>query len=68
MRTILMDWLHEVAEHYKLSVETLWLAVALVDRSLACFYGTEGGNFTIGGELKVQKDKIQLYNVFSTDW
>ncbi|KAL7527080.1 hypothetical protein ACHAXR_001786, partial [Thalassiosira sp. AJA248-18] len=38
MRRILMDWLLEVAEEYKLSTEALWLSVALVDRSLACSY------------------------------
>ena len=35
MRAILVDWLVEVAEEYRLLPETLYLAVALVDRSLS---------------------------------
>lgn len=33
MRTILVDWLVEVADEYKLHAETLFLAVSYVDRS-----------------------------------
>jgi cyclin A len=32
MRAILVDWLIEVAEEYKLSSETLYLAVSYIDR------------------------------------
>lgn len=35
MRTILVDWLVEVAEEYKLHSETLFLAVSYVDRFLS---------------------------------
>lgn len=35
MRAILVDWLVEVAEEYKLSSETLYLAVSYIDRYLA---------------------------------
>lgn len=35
MRTILVDWLIEVAEEYKLHAETLFLAVSYVDRFLS---------------------------------
>ncbi|KAL1509076.1 hypothetical protein ABEB36_003874 [Hypothenemus hampei] len=35
MRTILVDWLVEVAEEYKLHTETLYLAVSFVDRFLS---------------------------------
>lgn len=35
MRSILVDWLVEVAEEYKLHTETLYLAVNYVDRFLS---------------------------------
>lgn len=35
MRTILVDWLVEVAEEYKLHTETLYLAVNYIDRFLS---------------------------------
>jgi hypothetical protein len=35
MRAILVDWLVEVVEEYKLSQQTLFLAVSYVDRILA---------------------------------
>lgn len=35
MRTILVDWLVEVAQEYKLSSETLYLAVSYMDRYLS---------------------------------
>lgn len=35
MRTILIDWLVEVAEEYKLHTETLYLAVNYIDRFLS---------------------------------
>lgn len=36
MRRILVDWLVEVAEEYKLRAETLYLAVNFLDRFLSC--------------------------------
>ncbi|XP_004715453.1 cyclin-A1 [Echinops telfairi] len=36
MRAILVDWLVEVAEEYKLCAETLYLAVNFLDRFLSC--------------------------------
>ncbi|KAE8627300.1 hypothetical protein XENTR_v10006933 [Xenopus tropicalis] len=36
MRTILVDWLTEVGEEYKLRTETLYLAVNYLDRFLSC--------------------------------
>ncbi|NP_001087670.1 cyclin A1 L homeolog [Xenopus laevis] len=36
MRTILVDWLIEVGEEYKLRTETLYLAVNYLDRFLSC--------------------------------
>lgn len=56
MRAILMDWLVELAEEYKLTSETLCLSAVLVDRSLAVSYGVEGFR---GGEMMVQKDQLQ---------
>ena len=38
MRAVLIDWLVELAEEYKLDCETLYLTTTLVDRSLACSY------------------------------
>lgn len=35
MRTVLVDWLVEVAEEYKLQPETLFLAVSYIDRFLS---------------------------------
>ncbi|GLV35441.1 Cyclin A [Carabus blaptoides fortunei] len=35
MRTILVDWLVEVAEEYRLQTETLYLAVSYIDRFLS---------------------------------
>lgn len=35
MRTILVDWLVEVAEEYKLQPQTLFLAVSFIDRFLS---------------------------------
>ena len=37
MRTILIDWLIEVADEYKLNDETLFLCVQYVDRFLSAF-------------------------------
>lgn len=36
MRAILIDWLVEVAEEFKLEPETLYLAVSITDRFLSC--------------------------------
>lgn len=35
MRSILVDWLVEVSEEYRLQTETLWLAVNYIDRFLS---------------------------------
>ena len=35
MRSVLIDWLVEVAEEYKFNNETLFLAVSFVDRFLS---------------------------------
>lgn len=36
MRAILVDWLVEVGEEYKLRTETVYLAVNYLDRFLSC--------------------------------
>uniref|UniRef100_A0A023GK10 Putative g2/mitotic-specific cyclin a n=1 Tax=Amblyomma triste TaxID=251400 RepID=A0A023GK10_AMBTT len=51
MRTILVDWLVEVAEEYKLHEETLFLAVSYVDRFLS--------------SMSVQRTKLQLVGTAS---
>ena len=49
MRSILVDWLVEVAEEYKLSPQTLYVAVSYIDRFLT--------------EMGVQRGKLQLLGV-----
>lgn len=51
MRCILVDWLVEVAEEYKLQRETLFLAVGYVDRFLS--------------HMSVQRGKLQLVGTAS---
>ena len=46
MRSILIDWLVEVGEEYKLSTETLFLAVTYIDKFLSY--------------MSVQRNKLQL--------
>jgi len=46
MRSILVDWLVEVGEEYKLNTETLYLAVSYIDRFLSY--------------MSVQRSKLQL--------
>lgn len=50
MRTILIDWLIEVADEYKLNDETLFLAVQYVDRFLST--------------VNVTRSKLQLLGSF----
>ncbi len=40
MRAILVDWLVEVSDEYKLSSETLYLAVSYIDRYPHSFFAT----------------------------
>ena len=49
MRSILIDWLVEVAEEYRLVPETLYLAVNYIDRFLA--------------HVPVNRSKLQLVGV-----
>ena len=49
MRAILVDWLVEVAEEYRLHSQTLYAAVAYIDRFLS--------------EMSVQRGKLQLVGV-----
>ena len=49
MRTILVDWLVEVAEEYKLVADTLYLAISYVDRFLSA--------------NALSRDKLQLLGV-----
>ena len=46
MRSILVDWLVEVADEYRLHTETLFLAVNYIDRFLS--------------QMAVQRPKLQL--------
>ena len=49
MRGILIDWLVEVAEEYRLEAETLYLAVNYIDRFLS--------------HVPVNRSKLQLVGV-----
>ena len=49
MRAILVDWLVEVAEEYRLHPQTLHVAVSYIDRFLS--------------EMSVQRGKLQLVGV-----
>lgn len=56
MRAVLMDWLIELSEEYRFGAQTLQLAVALVDQSLACgapglAEEGESGFFTVKREM-----------------
>ena len=57
MRWILVDWMVEVAEEYRLSTETLYLAVSYIDRFLS--------------HMSVKRDKLQLVGttaMFIASW
>mmetsp|Transcript_17755 Transcript_17755/g.46337 ORF Transcript_17755/g.46337 Transcript_17755/m.46337 type:complete len:397 (-) Transcript_17755:418-1608(-) len=49
MRSILADWLIEVAQEYKLDPQTLYIAISYIDRFLS--------------EMSVQRTKLQLVGV-----
>ena len=49
MRSILVDWLVEVAQEYKLNSQTLFIAIGYIDRFLS--------------EMSVQRTKLQLVGV-----
>jgi len=51
MRSILVDWIVELSEEYKLSSRTLHLAVTLVDKSLACAPQNEDGGFFVPRDM-----------------
>lgn len=55
MRAILVDWLVEVAEEYRLSSETLYLTVDYVDRYLSLVE-------VVKSELQVKKKKKKSTN------
>ena len=46
MRSILVDWLVEVGEEYKLQTETLYLAVSYIDRGGANIFAIAPNIFT----------------------
>ena len=49
MRSILVDWLVEVSQEYRLDSQTLFMAVSYIDRFLS--------------EMSVQRGKLQLVGV-----
>lgn len=49
MRVILVDWLVEVVQEYKLRSETLHLAVNYLDRFLSCTAGVKRGKLQLVG-------------------
>jgi hypothetical protein len=59
MRSILVDWMVELSEEYKLSPITLHLAVTLVDKSLACTPLLEEGKVQPDGGMTIPRDMLQ---------
>lgn len=59
MRAILVDWMIELAEEYKCAPLTLQLAVALVDKSLACGVPSLTPENNTKGYFTVQRDMLQ---------
>lgn len=49
MRVILVDWLVEVVQEYKLCSETLHLAVNYLDRFLSCTAHMKRGSLQLAG-------------------
>ncbi|CAB9497734.1 A-type cyclin [Seminavis robusta] len=61
MRGILMDWIIELSEEYKLSPMTFHLAVTLIDKSMACTPTEEEaeGKGMIGHGMTIPRDMLQ---------
>ena len=65
MRNILVDWIVELVEEYKLSESTFHLAITLVDKSLACtppseYEGNDDPDFYNNGKgFIVARDMLQ---------
>ena len=67
MRNILVDWIVELVEEYKLSESTFHLAITLIDKSLSCTppsrYSEEEGKaanfFNNGKGFIVARDMLQ---------
>ena len=59
MRNILVDWIVELAEEYKLSESTFHLALTLVDKSLACTPSDEHGDADGSTGFIVARDMLQ---------
>ncbi|XP_071389217.1 cyclin-A1 [Centroberyx affinis] len=53
MRIILVDWLMEVSQEYKLRSETLYLAVNYLDRFLSCTASVKRGKLQLVGTAAV---------------
>ncbi|KAL0615284.1 Cyclin-A1, partial [Plecturocebus cupreus] len=62
MRTILVDWLVEVGEEYKLRAETLYLAVNFLDRFLSCMSVLRGKLQLVGtGAILLASKYEEIY-------
>jgi len=57
MRAILIDWLVEMSLEYRLHAETVYLAVSLTDRALACVGYESKRKGAV--DMVVSKDKLQ---------
>jgi cyclin A len=64
MRTILIDWLIEVADEYKLNDETLFLCVQYVDRFLSTVNVTRSKLQLLGLYFNSKKGKKIIYIFF----
>lgn len=62
MRAILVDWLVEVGEEYKLQNETLYLAVNYIDRFLSSMSVLRGKLQLVGTAAMLLASYVQLKN------
>lgn len=76
MRAILVDWLVEVGEEYKLQNETLYLAVNYIDRFLSSMSVLRGKLQLVGTAAMLLASYVPIildlvystYNVYAQDW
>lgn len=63
MRAILVDWLVEVGEEYKLQTETLYLAVNYIDRFLSSMSVLRGKLQLVGTAAMLLASYVRLFKV-----
>lgn len=63
MRAILVDWLVEVGEEYKLQNETLYLAVNYIDRFLSSMSVLRGKLQLVGTAAMLLASYVPIYDL-----